>query len=68
MEVFTTGKVADICGVAQRTAIKWFDEGRFEGGYSLPGSGDRRIPRASLEKFMREHGFPMEGLTATPSK
>jgi predicted site-specific integrase-resolvase len=62
MEVFKTGKVAEICGVAQRTVIKWFDEGRFENGYTLPGSGDRRIPRESLEKFMEANRFPMDKL------
>jgi len=55
---FTTGQVAKICQVAPRTVSKWFDSGRLK-GYRLPGSQDRRIPRAYLLKFLKEHGFPI---------
>jgi two-component system, OmpR family, response regulator RpaA len=64
-EVFTTGQIARLCKVAPRTVSKWFDRGELK-GYRIPGSKDRRIPRANLVKFMAEHGMPNEGLDAVP--
>jgi len=61
MKVFTTGQVAKICKVAPRTVIKWFDSGRLK-GYRIPGTRDRRIPRAYLIKFLKEHGMPLGDL------
>jgi excisionase family DNA binding protein len=58
MKVYTTGQVAKICKVAPRTVSKWFDSGRLK-GYRIPGSQDRRIPRDSLIKFLKEHGMPL---------
>ena len=60
-EVLTTGEVAKICNVAARTVSKWFDKGDIE-GYRIPGSKDRRIPKSSLIKFMKQHGIPLDGL------
>ena len=60
-EVFTTGEVARICGVAPRTVSKWFDTGHLR-GFKIPGSRDRRIPRESLVRFMRAHDIPLKGL------
>ena len=60
-DVLTTGEVARICNVASRTVSKWFDSGQLE-GYRIPGSKDRRIPRASLLTFMKQHNIPMDGL------
>ena len=60
-DVFTTGEVAKICNVAARTVSKWFDSGQLE-GYRIPGSKDRRIPVASLTRFMKSHGIPLDGL------
>lgn len=57
-EVFTTGEVARICNVAPRTVSKWFDSGQLR-GYRIPGSKDRRIPKAHLLRFMRAHGIPL---------
>ena len=57
-KVFTTGQVAKICKVAPRTVSKWFDSGRLR-GYRIPGSQDRRIPRADLISFLNEHGMPL---------
>lgn len=59
--IFTTGQVAKICKVAPRTVSKWFDSGRIQ-GYRIPGSQDRRIPRAHLIEFLRKHGLPLDGL------
>lgn len=57
-KVFTTGDCARICKVAPRTVSKWFDEGRLK-GYRIPGSQDRRVPRDSLVRFLKEHGMPL---------
>lgn len=56
--VFTTGQAAKICKVAPRTVTKWFDSGRIK-GFRIPGSQDRRIPRESLIRFLKEHGMPL---------
>ena len=63
-EVFTTGQVAKVCHVAPRTVSKWFDSGCLQ-GYRIPGSRDRRIPRASLLMFLRQHSMPTDGLILT---
>ena len=54
--VLTTGQVAKLCSVAPRTVAKWFDSGRL-GGYTLPGSQDRRIPYQELVKFLEAHSM-----------
>ena len=59
--VLTTGDVAKICNVAPRTVSKWFDTGQLR-GYRIPGSKDRRIPVDQLERFMRAHGMPLNGI------
>ncbi len=59
--IYTTGEVAEICGLSQQTIIRCFDNGQLE-GFKVPGSKFRRIPRAALIKFMKEHGIPMEGM------
>jgi uncharacterized protein (TIGR02996 family)/excisionase family DNA binding protein len=55
-QVYTTGQVAKVLQVAPRTVVRWFDTGKL-GGYRIPGSQDRRIPRDKLVPFIREHGF-----------
>lgn len=57
-QVFTMGEVAELCNVAIRTASKWFDTGRLK-GYRVPGALDRRVPRANLIRFLRDHGMPL---------
>ncbi len=63
-DILTTGQVATICKVAPRTVSKWFDSGEL-GGYRIPGSKDRRIPREELLAFMDKHGIPRNGLGST---
>lgn len=60
-EVYTTGEVAKICSVTIRTVIKWFESGKLQ-GYKIPGSRDRRIPRASLLEFLDEYQIPATNL------
>jgi len=59
-DILTTGQVAEICKVAPRTVTKWFDTGQLK-GYRIPGSRDRRIPKAELARFMRAHNIPTTG-------
>lgn len=66
-DALTTGEVARICNVAARTVSKWVDSGRLE-GYRIPGSKDRRIHVTALEQFMRAHGIPFRGLTASSAR
>lgn len=60
-EVFSTGEAAEICNVSQQTIIRCFDKGKI-GGFRVPGSKFRRIPRADLIRFMRENGIPLSRL------
>ncbi len=66
-EIFTTGEAAEICKVSQQTIIRCFDNGRLR-GFRVPGSRFRRIPRASLIAFMKEHGIPIEADDAAKRK
>lgn len=66
-DALTTGEVARICNVAARTVSKWVDSGRLE-GYRIPGSKDRRIHVSALEQFMRAHGIPFRGLSASTAR
>jgi len=66
-ELFTTGEAAEICKVSQQTIIRCFDSGRLE-GFRVPGSRFRRIPRASLIKFMKENKIPLDNLESGKKK
>ena len=59
--VFTSGEVAQVCGVSADTVSRWFDMGQIQ-GYRLGQGGDRRIPYDSLRSFMMSHGIPLERL------
>jgi excisionase family DNA binding protein len=60
-DVYTTGEAADICKVSQQTIIRCFDAGRL-GGFRVPGSKFRRIPREALIKFMKDNAIPLDNL------
>src|SRR5271165_3511159 len=60
-DVFTTGEAAEVCKVSQQTIIRCFDTGRL-GGFRVPGSKFRRIPREALVKFMKDNGIPLDNL------
>lgn len=66
-DLFTTGEAAEICRVSQQTIIRCFDTGRLE-GFRVPGSKFRRIPRASLLKFMKENHIPLDNLESGKKK
>lgn len=59
-EVLTTSQVARLCGVSQRTVIRWVERDELR-AYKLPGRGDHRVPAAELWRFMRKHGMPEPG-------
>ena len=60
-KVFTSGEVAQICGVSPDTVSRWFDLGQIE-RYRLGPGGDRRIPYDGLRNFMINHGIPLHRL------
>ena len=66
-ELFTTGEAAGVCNVSQQTIIRCFDAGRL-GGFRVPGSRFRRIPRESLIKFMKESEIPLKNMDSGRKK
>jgi len=60
-QIFTTGEAAKVCNVSQQTIIRCFDSGRL-GGFRVPGSKFRRIPRHELIRFMQANGIPLTSL------
>ena len=60
-KVFTSGEVAEVCGVSADTVSRWFDLGQIE-GYRLGPGGDRRIPYDALRKFMLSQLIPLARL------
>jgi excisionase family DNA binding protein len=57
----TTGQVAKICSVSQRTVINWINKKALN-AYLLPGRGDRRVPIEELRRFMGERGISESAL------
>lgn len=58
MHIYTTGKVARICGVHPRTVCNWCDSGQLK-FYRIPGSRNRLIPRNQLVAFMSARKLPL---------
>lgn len=65
--VLTTGEAAEMCGLSQQTIIRCFDSGQL-GGFRVPGSKFRRIPRDRLIKFMRDNKIPLDALESDKIK
>lgn len=53
-KIFTTGEVAEFCGVNFRTVIRWIDRGHLK-AFQLPGRGDRRIEAGEFVRFLKKH-------------
>jgi len=66
-ELFTTGEAAEICKISQQTIIRCFDAGRV-GGFRIPGSKFRRIPRQNLIEFMKKNNIPLEAIGSGKKK
>lgn len=69
LQIFTTGQIARVCGVAPRTVTVWFDKELLV-GYRVPGTrtktsgdSDRKVERRELADFMVRHGLPIKRLT-----
>ena len=56
---YTTGQIAKLCRVCERTVAKWIDSGLLKGSRPL-ASQFRRVLASDLVAFMREHGMPEE--------
>lgn len=54
---FTTFKVAELCGVAHTTVIRWISEKKLK-AHETPG-GHRRIAYGDLLAFMNKFGVPI---------
>ncbi len=59
---------SEICNVPPPTIVKWFKSGWLP-GYRSSTSRKRRIPKATLIRFLKEHGMPLgkldeDGVTA----
>ena len=66
-KIFTTGEAAEVCKVSQQTIIRCFDAGRL-GGFRVPGSKFRRIPRNDLLRFMQDNEIPTTALDTGPKR
>lgn len=53
-DTYTTGMMAKLIGVSQRTIIRWYDAGKIQ-GYRPAGTGNRRILRANVQKFLNDY-------------
>lgn len=54
MTLLSTGRIARICEVSQRTVSKWIDEGWLQ-GFRIPNSKHRRVPLEVFRRFVLEH-------------
>ena len=54
---FTTSEMAQVCGVAHTTVIRWIGEGKLK-AHETPG-GHRRIERGDLLDFLKRFNIPV---------
>ncbi|WP_415887263.1 response regulator [Neptuniibacter sp. QD37_6] len=65
MKTYTSGDVAQICGVSLRTVIRWIEKGELK-GFKLPGRGNNRVSEDNLLKFLKAHDIPLPEELAAP--
>lgn len=53
---FTTGDIADFCGVSVNTVQNWIEDKELK-AFELPSSKWKRIYPQDLVTFMKKHGF-----------
>lgn len=58
MKTLTTGEIAKICDVNQRTVMRWIERGDLK-GFKLPGRGNNRVLEEDFVAFMEERGMPV---------
>jgi len=58
MKTYSSGEIAKICDVNQRTVIRWIERGSLA-GFKLPGRGNNRVSRENLISFLNQYNFPL---------
>lgn len=58
MKAYTTGEIAEFCGVTLRTVIRWIEKGHLK-GYKLPGRGNNRVLPHDLLAFLQQQNMPI---------
>lgn len=53
-QTFTTGQIAKICHVAQKTVVKWCDSGMLP-CRRIPGGNRRLVNESDLAEFLKKH-------------
>ena len=56
--LFTTGQVSKITGLSRNSIQRCVDDNRI-GGFTIPGSEHRRIPKEALIEFMNKHDMKL---------
>lgn len=65
MLTFSTGKLAELGGVAPRTATGWIDSNEVDlRGFRVPDSQDRRVPEGEVLRFFERYQLPPGALCA----
>jgi excisionase family DNA binding protein len=54
---YTTGDIAKLLGVSNRTVVKWMESGKLD-HYLIPTSKHRRTSRTKLVAFLKANGMP----------
>lgn len=67
MKTYTTGDIAQICDVTQRTVIRWIERGDLI-GFKLPGRGNNRVTEEDLLKFLQKHNIPLANPTKSDAR
>ena len=57
-KAYTTGEIADFCGVNFRTVIRWIERGLLK-AYQLPGRGDNRVKIDDFIRFLHTQNIPV---------
>ena len=55
---WTTGAIAEYCGVDRATVLRWIKKGRLT-AYTTPG-GHRRVRGDDFRKFLRDVNLPVD--------
>ncbi len=53
-EQYTTGDIARLFGVSNRTAAKMIDQGSLQ-AHTVPGGKERRVLHSTLEEYVSAH-------------
>lgn len=60
MDVLTVNQASEYCRVSPQTIVNWINAGKLK-AYKTAG-GHRRIQKADLDAFLKEHNMPAFGL------